>query len=99
MTWVKVGTSWCDIALNRPGTRDRSMDYYILLAEKRGESFARVIGSAPTSTAACQLAVDLDKELHGQITGRTFYLDHEALIAWRTRGKVAPIGSLIPGLD
>lgn len=75
------------------------MDYYVLLVEKKGEAFARVIGSSPNSTGARQLAVELDKKLHGRITGRTFYLDHESLIAWRTKGKVAPIGSLIPGVD
>ncbi|MBK1707005.1 hypothetical protein [Halochromatium glycolicum] len=75
------------------------MEYYVLLVEKNGDAIARVIGSAPTSSAACDLAQDLDVKLNGRVTGRTFYLDHEALIAWRTRGKVAPIGSLIPEVD
>lgn len=75
------------------------MDYYVLLVDKDGEAFARVIGSSPTSAAARELAQALDIKQHGRITGRTFYLDQEALIAWRSRGKIAPIGSLMPELD
>lgn len=75
------------------------MDYYVLLIEKSGEAIARVIGSAPTSSAARELAQSLDVKQHGRITGRTFYLDHEGLIAWRARGKISAIGSLTPEQD
>ena len=75
------------------------MEYYVLLAKKDGDRIARVIGTSPTSSGACDLAQALDFKLHGRITGRTFYLDHDALIAWRSRGKIAPIGSLMPEVD
>jgi hypothetical protein len=75
------------------------MEYYVLLVEREGSTIAKVIGSAPTSSAACDLAQALDVKLHGRITGRTFYLDQEALIAWRTRGKVAPVGELLSGVE
>lgn len=75
------------------------MDYYVLLVDKDGDSIARVIGTAPTSSAARNLAQALDIKQHGRITGRTFYLDQEALVTWRSRGKIAPIGSLVPELD
>jgi hypothetical protein len=55
-----------------------------------------VIGSAPTSNSARELAESLDIRKNGRITGRTFFMDQETLIAWRARGKVAPIGPLIP---
>lgn len=72
------------------------MDYYVLIVERNGDAIARVIGSAPTSSAARKLAESLDIKQHGRITGRTFYLDQNAMIAWRTIGKVAPIGALVP---
>ncbi len=75
------------------------MDYHVLLVEKNGDAVARVIGSAPTSSAARDLAQSLDIKLHGRVTGRTFYLDHEGLIVWRARGKISPIGSLAPEHD
>ncbi len=75
------------------------MDYFVLLVDKDGDAIARVIGSAPTSSAACDLAQSLDVKVHGRVTGRTFYLDQDALIYWRNQGKVAPIGSLMPELD
>lgn len=75
------------------------MEYYVLLVEREGAAIARVVGSAPTSSAACDLAQALDIERHGRITGRTFYLDQEALVAWRTRGKVAPIASMLRGVE
>lgn len=75
------------------------MDYFVLLVDKDGDAIARVIGSAPTSSAACDLAQNLDVKVHGRVTGRTFYLDQDALIYWRNQGKVAPIGSLMPELD
>lgn len=75
------------------------MEYYVLLVEKNGDAIARVVGSCPTSSGARDLAQSLDIKQHGRITGRTFYLDHDALISWRSRGKIAPIGALIPELD
>jgi hypothetical protein len=74
------------------------MEYYVLLVERRGDAVARVIGSAPDSTAARSLAEALDIKEHGRITGRTFFMDQKALIVWRTHGKIAPIDSLIPEL-
>ncbi|MBK5939428.1 hypothetical protein [Halochromatium roseum] len=75
------------------------MEYYILLVEKNGDALARVIGTSPSSSTARELAQALDVKHHGRITGRTFYLDHDALISWRSQGKIAPIGSLRPELD
>lgn len=75
------------------------MEYYVLLVEKKGNAIARVIGTSPSSSAARKLAQALDVKQHGRITGRTFYLDHDALISWRSQGKVTAIGSLRPELD
>ncbi len=75
------------------------MEYFVLLVEKKGNALARVIGSAPTSSTARKLAEALNIHQHGRITGRTFFMDQKTLIEWRTRGKVASIGSLIAEVD
>jgi hypothetical protein len=72
------------------------MEYFVLLVEKQDRAIAKVIGSAPNSSAARKLAESLDIKHHGRITGRTIFMDEKTLITWRVRGKVASVGSLIP---
>jgi hypothetical protein len=67
------------------------MYYVMLIAEAGASVLARPIALAQTSLRARLLAQELDGKLHGQPSGRTFYLDEGTYIRWRVDGMAAAV--------